>query len=214
MFPNLGGDGGLFGVVTPADGGDAAAVNPEDLMRRPSWADDAEAEVPSVKFKCLSPHAQLPTRGSEKAAGMDLHAAEACTIPPGGRGLVKTGLAVAVPPLTYGRVAPRSGLAYKKGIDVGAGVIDEDYRGEVGVILFNFGEQAFEVKVGDRIAQLILERIVAPPIELVVGELPRTNRGSGGFGSTGVAGPPAGPPGTGGGGAAAAAEPPTGGDAP
>jgi len=184
------------------------------MTRRPPWADaEEERACPSVKFKCLSSNAQLPTRGSGKAAGMDLHAAEACTIPPGGRGLVKTGLAVAVPPLTYGRVAPRSGLAYKKGIDVGAGVIDEDYRGEVGVILFNFGEEDFEVKVGDRIAQLILERIVAPPIELV-GELPRTNRGSGGFGSTGVAGPPAGPPGTGGGGAAAAAEPPTGGDAP
>ena len=207
VFPHPGGDAGVLGVLGMGEGG--------DLTRRPPWADEeAERGNPSVKFKCLSPSAQLPTRGSGKAAGMDLHAAEACTIPRGGRGLVKTGLAVAVPELTYGRVAPRSGLAYKKGIDVGAGVIDEDYRGEVGVILFNFGEQAFEVKVGDRIAQLILERIVAPPIELVVGELPRTNRGSGGFGSTGVAGPPVGAPGTGGGAAAAAAEPPTGGDAP
>ena len=83
------------------------------------------------------------------------------------------------------RVAPRSGLAYKKGIDVGAGVIDEDYRGEVGVILFNFGEEDFEVAPGDRIAQLILERIATPDVE-VVADLDATDRGAGGFGSTGV----------------------------
>ena len=82
-------------------------------------------------------------------------------------------------------VAPRSGLAYKKGIDVGAGVIDEDYRGEVGVILFNFGEEDFEVAPGDRIAQLILERIATPDVE-VVSDLDATDRGAGGFGSTGV----------------------------
>ena len=82
-------------------------------------------------------------------------------------------------------LAPRSGLAWKNSIDVGAGVIDYDYRGNVGVILFNLGDVDFEVKKGDRIAQLILEKIsMAPAIE--VDELAATERGAGGFGSTGV----------------------------
>jgi dUTP pyrophosphatase len=85
----------------------------------------------------------------------------------------------------YGRVAPRSGLAWKKSIDVGAGVIDEDYRGNVGVILFNFGDEDFVIKQGDRVAQLILEKISTPEVE-EVDELPETSRGDGGFGSTGI----------------------------
>ncbi|XP_038961577.1 deoxyuridine 5'-triphosphate nucleotidohydrolase isoform X12 [Rattus norvegicus] len=80
--------------------------------------------------------------------------------------------------------APRSGLAVKHFIDVGAGVIDEDYRGNVGVVLFNFGKEKFEVKKGDRIAQLICERILYPDLEEVQ-TLDNTERGSGGFGSTG-----------------------------
>jgi dUTP pyrophosphatase len=90
-----------------------------------------------------------------------------------------------VPPGTYGRVAPRSGLAWKHSIDVGAGVIDEDYRGNVGVILFNLSDVDFEVKEGDRIAQLVLEKIVTPEVEEVE-ELDESARGAGGFGSTGV----------------------------
>ena len=98
---------------------------------------------------------------------------------------MKTGIAIACPTGTYGRVAPRSGLAVKKFIDTGAGVIDADYRGEVGVVLFNFSDQDFSVKVGDRIAQLVLEKIcMVPAIE--VETLSDTERGSGGFGSTGV----------------------------
>lgn len=85
----------------------------------------------------------------------------------------------------YGRVAPRSGLAAKHGIDVGAGVIDEDYRGNIGVVLFNHGKEAFEIKRGDRIAQLICERIVYPVLEEVE-KLTETVRGAGGFGSTGT----------------------------
>lgn len=81
--------------------------------------------------------------------------------------------------------APRSGLTLKNGLDVGAGVIDEDYRGNVGVILFNHSDTEFTVKAGDRIAQLILERIVTPAVEEVE-DLDATDRGSGGFGSTGV----------------------------
>jgi dUTP pyrophosphatase len=81
--------------------------------------------------------------------------------------------------------APRSGLTLKNGLDVGAGVIDEDYRGNVGVILFNHSDTEFTVKAGDRIAQLILERIVTPAVEEVE-DLDVTDRGSGGFGSTGT----------------------------
>ena len=81
--------------------------------------------------------------------------------------------------------APRSGLAWKHSIDVGAGVIDADYRGPVGVILFNHSDQDFAVKAGDRVAQLILERIVTPDV-MEVEDLESTTRGSGGFGSTGI----------------------------
>ena len=88
--------------------------------------------------------------------------------------------------LADARIAPRSGLAYKRGIDVGAGVIDADYRGPVGVVLFNFGDAALEIRRGDRIAQLILERIVLPDV-VECDELPEVGaRGEAGFGSTGV----------------------------
>ena len=85
--------------------------------------------------------------------------------------------------------APRSGLAWKHSIDTGAGVVDADYRGNVGVILFNFSEIAFEVKAGDRVAQMILERIMTPEVE-EVDSLEETVRGAGGYGSTGVSAPP------------------------
>jgi deoxyuridine 5'-triphosphate nucleotidohydrolase len=85
----------------------------------------------------------------------------------------------------YGRIAPRSGLASKFFIDVGAGVIDADYRGNVGVVLFNHSSVEFAISIGDRIAQLILEKIEVPEIECVE-RLTETNRGAGGFGSTGV----------------------------
>merc|ERR1719319_237928 len=92
---------------------------------------------------------------------------------------------MAIPHGTYARLAPRSGLAWKHGIDVFAGVIDADYRGEVKVILYNTQDEAFTVKTGDRIAQLILEQIATPEVA-VVEDLEASVRGSGGFGSTGV----------------------------
>lgn len=106
-------------------------------------------------------------------------------VPARGKELVKTDIQIEVPEGCYGRVAPRSGLAWKNGIDVGAGVIDQDYRGNVGVILFNFSDVAFEVKKGDRVAQLICERITYPVVEEVK-SLTDTIRGEGGFGSTGT----------------------------
>ncbi|RKP35088.1 mitochondrial deoxyuridine 5'-triphosphate nucleotidohydrolase, partial [Dimargaris cristalligena] len=129
-------------------------------------------------------HAQLPKRGSAGAAGYDLYSCEDAVIPPQSRGLVDTGLSIKVPSGTYGRVAPRSGLAVKHFIDTGAGVVDEDYRGIVKVVLFNFGDKPFAIKIGDRIAQLVLERIVTPAVAEVA-DLDDTDRGEGGFGSTG-----------------------------
>ncbi|XP_060150275.1 deoxyuridine 5'-triphosphate nucleotidohydrolase, mitochondrial isoform X7 [Globicephala melas] len=120
-----------------------------------------------LRFVRLSEHATAPTKGSERAAGYDLYSAYDYTVPPMEKALVKTDIQIALPSGCYGRVAPRSGLAAKHFIDVGAGVIDEDYRGNVGVVLFNFGKEKFEVKKGDRIAQLICERIFYPEIEEV-----------------------------------------------
>lgn len=102
-----------------------------------------------------------------------------------GKELVKTDIQIEVPEGCYGRVAPRSGLAWKNSIDVGAGVIDQDYRGNVGVILFNHSDIDFEVKQGDRVAQLICERITYPVVE-EVDSLTDTKRGENGFGSTGT----------------------------
>ena len=133
----------------------------------------------------LSTYANIPTRGSDGAAGYDLYSAESLTVYPGTRALISTGIAVKLPPGVYGRVAPRSGLAVKHGIQVGAGVVDADYRGEVKVLLFNHGDVEFNVHVRDRIAQLICEKYEAPEVTIVT-SLDETNRGEGGFGSTGT----------------------------
>eukprot|EP01031_Cornospumella_fuschlensis_P033825 gene33826-40926_t len=142
-----------------------------------------------MQVKKLTDLAILPTRGSAFAAGFDLSSAYDVVVPRRGKAICKTDLAIAIPPNTYARIAPRSGLAVKNFIDVGAGVVDYDYRGNVGVVLFNHAEEDFVVKRGDRIAQLILERICMAEVEEVE-ELASTDRGAGGFGSTGVAGEP------------------------
>eukprot|EP00193_Tetraselmis_chui_P012815 CAMPEP_0177796224 /NCGR_PEP_ID=MMETSP0491_2-20121128/26668_1 /TAXON_ID=63592 /ORGANISM="Tetraselmis chuii, Strain PLY429" /LENGTH=155 /DNA_ID=CAMNT_0019319139 /DNA_START=143 /DNA_END=610 /DNA_ORIENTATION=- len=121
------------------------------------------ARIEALRVKKLSDKAQLPKRGSDKAAGYDMYSAVDEVV----------------------RVAPRSGLAWKNSIDTGAGVVDEDYRGPVNVILFNHSDVDFQVKIGDRVAQLILERICTPEVEEVT-DLDSTVRGTGGFGSTGV----------------------------
>ena len=97
---------------------------------------------------------------------------------------MQTGLAISFPACLYAKIAPRSGLVLKKFIDVGAGVVNSDYHGEVGVVLFNHGDQDFQVKMGDRIAQLILEKIDTPSVKEVQ-DLDDTVCRSGGFGSTG-----------------------------
>ncbi len=130
----------------------------------------------------------LPDYATGGAAGMDVLAAEDVTLAPGARHPVATGLAVAIPPGFEIQVRPRSGLALKHGISVPntPGTIDSDYRGELKVILINHGDQAFEVRRGDRIAQLVLAP-VARASWLKVDELDETSRGEGGFGSTGTA---------------------------
>jgi len=142
----------------------------------------------SVKIKKLRPDAIIPTRGSAGAAGYDIYAVESCIVPAKGKAIVDTGIAVCMPvtPAMYCRVAPRSGLAAKHSLSVGAGVVDQDYSGEVRVILFNHGDEDYSVSVGDRVAQLVFELIYVPQALEEVDELPETDRGANGFGSTGL----------------------------
>ena len=136
-------------------------------------------------IKKLSPDAITPTRASQGSVGYDLYSTEDSIVPcQHGRVIVGTGIAVGLPDGVYGRVAPRSGLAAKHCIDVGAGVIDPDYTGEIKVIMFNHGSEDYVIKRGDKIVQMILERCETPPIEEVL-EIEDTVRGAHGFGSSG-----------------------------
>ncbi len=137
-----------------------------------------------IKVQKLNPAAQLPAQGSEFSAGADLHCIEDFILEPGDRCLVSTGLAIEIPAGHYGRVAPRSGLAVKHGIDTLAGVIDADYRGELRVLLINLGQAPVAFQAGDRIAQLIIE-LAAHCEYKWTEDLSDTARGEGGFGSTG-----------------------------
>ncbi|KAF3781477.1 Deoxyuridine 5'-triphosphate nucleotidohydrolase [Nymphaea thermarum] len=194
--------------------GDAEGEQPATKIQKvvQSYGDSHRALF--LRVKKLSPNAVLPSRGSPLAAGYDLSSAVeafsplpptptsflslsllrfcfrassavATIVPARGKALVATDLSIAIPEGTYARIAPRSGLAWKHSIDVGAGVIDADYRGPVGVILFNHSDSDFQVNAGDRIAQLVLEKIVTPDV-CEVEDLDSTARGTGGFGSTGV----------------------------
>mmetsp|Transcript_5138 Transcript_5138/g.15367 ORF Transcript_5138/g.15367 Transcript_5138/m.15367 type:complete len:176 (-) Transcript_5138:779-1306(-) len=148
---------------------------------------DADADAGfrgPLKVKRLSEFAVLPQRGSVGAAGYDLSSAHDCTVPAGGNLVVKTDLSVALPADCYARIAPRSSLAVRHMISTAAGVVDSDYRGNIGVVLFNHGPTDFKVERGDRIAQMILERIYTPQVE-EVDELDKTERNDGGYGSTG-----------------------------
>lgn len=144
-----------------------------------------------VLFKKL-PHAadiELPSYESKFAAGMDVRAAleEDVLLKPGERALIPTGLQMALPEGYEAQIRPRSGLAYRNGITMlnTPGTIDADYRGELKVLAINHGEEAFTIRHGDRIAQMVIAPIQQMFVE-EVDELPETERGSGGFGSTGV----------------------------
>jgi len=126
----------------------------------------------------------LPGYASAGAAGADLRASEAVEIAPGGRTAVPTAVRLQIPPGHVGLVWPRSGLAVRHGIDTLAGVIDSDYRGEVRVVLVNHGEEPFRVAKGDRIAQLLVQPVEQAAFTAVPA-IDDTERGGGGFGSTG-----------------------------
>ena len=139
-----------------------------------------------LRFKRIHPDAVLPAYAHPSDAGMDVRSVDDMTLAPGKRALVHTGLVMLLPPLYEAQVRPRSGLALKNGVTVlnTPGTIDSGYRGEVGVILINLGDAEFQIKRGDKIAQLVIAPVTQPTIEEtdVVDE---TDRGSGGFGSTG-----------------------------
>jgi dUTP pyrophosphatase len=141
----------------------------------------------SVLIKKLHPSAIVPCRGSSGAAGHDVYSVEDIVVPSHGKAIVSTGIAIKMPhdPPMYCRIAPRSGLAAKNGISIGAGVVDVDYTGEIKVIMFNHSDTDFKVESGDRIAQLVFEKIFIPDTMECVDELPDTERGANGFGSTG-----------------------------
>lgn len=142
-------------------------------------------DTQQLQFKKLDNQAILPTRGSEHAAGLDLYSIVNVSIPARGYASVSTGLSVNIPIGFYGRIAPRSGLAAKFGIDTLAGVVDSDYRGELIVLLANHSDKDFNIAMGDRVAQFVIEQIILPE-PIFVDELGVTQRGEGGFGSTGI----------------------------
>lgn len=139
-----------------------------------------------VRVGQRGPPLELPSYQSGAAAGLDLRADEPCTLAPGERRLVPTGLALELPAGHEGQVRPRSGLALKHGIGMvnAPGTIDEDYRGELGVILVNLGQEPFHLRRGERIAQLVVAPVTRVEVRLVE-RLVETTRGTGGFGSTG-----------------------------
>ena len=141
----------------------------------------------TLSFRRIHPDAVMPAYAHASDAGMDVRSVRELVIPPGGRALVPTGLVVNLPAGYEAQVRPRSGLALKAGVTVlnSPGTIDAGYRGEFGVILANFGQDDFKVNVGDRIAQLVIAPVLQPVV-VEATEVDSTDRGAGGFGSTGV----------------------------
>lgn len=137
-----------------------------------------------IKVKPLTITATVPTRNNPSDAGLDLYSDAWVSIPTGGRAIINTSIAIAIPEGFVARIAPRSGLAVNHGIDTLAGVVDSSYRGEILVVLINHGTETCQVNRGDKIAQLLIQ-----PVELwipeVVDSLADTTRGTNGFGSSG-----------------------------
>eukprot|EP00435_Cladocopium_sp_Y103_P010224 s4469_g2.t1 len=148
-----------------------------DTLRR--WIQRKE---PGLKVKLMHEAATVPTRGTEGSAGLDLTTVEEYKIPAGEYMLIRTGIAVELPYGTYGRIASRSSLA-SRGLQIGGGVIDRDYRGEIKVLMYNHSAMEFWVRPGDRVAQLIVEKVMEVQVQQV-DSLSSTARGLGGFGST------------------------------
>lgn len=136
-----------------------------------------------IKFKLLNDNAKLPMRATEGSAGFDLYATEHCIIWPFAQVKIPTGIACSIPEGHAGFVWPRSGLAVKHGLNIHAGLIDSDYRGEIHVCIINHGDKMVEIYPGDKIAQLVVSPVMLQAEE--VKSLDNTQRGVGGFGSTG-----------------------------
>lgn len=144
--------------------------------------------MPTINVKFLNPNAKMPYYASKGAAGADLIAAETKIIHPGGRANVGTGLAFEIPEGWEVQIRPRSGHAFKAGVTVlnAPGTVDSDYRGEIGVLLINHGQEDFIINPGDRIAQMVVARAEQVGFAYVE-DMTETERGAGGFGSTGLA---------------------------
>lgn len=142
---------------------------------------------PLLYFKLEEENAQIPKRATSGSVGYDLYASEDIIIKAHDKNIVSTGISTKIPQGYYGRISPRSSLTVNHFIDIGAGVIDPDYRGIIKVVLFNFSDNDFHVKIGDRIAQLIIEKVLVTNVIQIHKNmnLDKTDRGTGGFGSTG-----------------------------
>ena len=142
----------------------------------------------------LDEDAKLPVRQTSGSAGYDLYSLDAGIVEPRSRLLVSTGISIKLPPNTYGRIASRSGLSVRDGIEVGAGVIDSDYSGNIGILLHNFTDKPYEFDEYTRIAQLIITPVLTPVVEEIDSEVfnliakEKNSRNGKGFGSTGITG--------------------------
>jgi dUTP pyrophosphatase len=137
-----------------------------------------------ININLLHENAITPTRGSEESAGLDIHTIKSVTIPPGQRALLKTGIAMSMPAGCTGLIWPRSKLAAKMGVVVLAGVVDSDYRGEIMISLLNTGLNPVEIKAGDKVAQMIIQRHYSDMQIKIVDDLDKTMRGVAGVNST------------------------------
>ena len=137
-----------------------------------------------MKVKKISEKAKLPERKSKEAAGYDLFSSENTVVPKRSRKMIHTGIVLEIPQTFFGRIASRSGLSLRKGIETGAGIIDSDYRGEICVILHNHSDDDFPVSIGESIAQIIFLKHEVFDIVETLQDVGTTERGSNGFGST------------------------------
>ena len=157
----------------------------QHVVQMKSTISEVSKDTQDLQIQLLTRKGKAPTRSTSEAAVYDLYRSEDIKVPPRTRILVSTDITIQVPPDTYGRIAPRSGLLVKNCIDIGAGVINKDYRGQIRILLINHSDTEFLVQQGDRLAQLILEQIKTPDTKTVQ-SLQSTERGSKGFGSTGT----------------------------
>jgi dUTP pyrophosphatase len=137
-----------------------------------------------IRFKKIKDQAIAPSRGSDHSAALDLYACQEVKLIPGQQALIDTGIILEIPHGYWGSIRDRSGLAVKHGLHVMAGVIDSDYRGEIKVALINLSQESYQIKAGDRVAQMIISKHEEPEMEEVE-ELEATSRGENRFGSTG-----------------------------